>query len=322
MIGRKIAVYTLIGLGFLTSLFTKCEARPSEIERTVQETVAETAVQEPIVKEEIVVEPLEEMIYDTFSLIVDNPQILGDSKMEKTDVMDIKVDIYDDFDIGAVMEIRDKNQDSFPRLVDLIDASSPLDIVGIESERTGRSSSKESMGIFYDKNKFEILDAYLYDDVNDLFERDPYVVHGRHVDGFDFIWIIAHTKPDDATKEIMYLYEVYKEISAMHSNEKNIFVTGDLNADGTYFDENTDYGLWGDEFFHIIKNDWDTTLGKEDNAYDRMIFSKESTLAYYVPDSGGVIKFDEIYGLDEDFAKTVSDHYPIYAEFRTGPDTD
>ncbi len=66
------------------------------------------------------------------------------------------------------------------------------------------------------------------------------------------------------------------------------------------------------------------TMTKTDWTYDRIVMTG-ATLDYeYVDGSAAVFYYDELYGIeDKELVWSVSDHYPVYAEFRTDlPDDD
>lgn len=95
-------------------------------------------------------------------------------------------------------------------------------------------------------------------------------------------------------------------------SEKDITIMRDFNADESYFDEDS-ASLLKDGFHWVITNDMDT-MTKTDWTYDRIVF-KDSTLNEYVADSANVFYFDQVYGIGEDLTTSVSDHYPVWAEF-------
>lgn len=95
-----------------------------------------------------------------------------------------------------------------------------------------------------------------------------------------------------------------------------------MNADGSYFNEENlvvTFPLW----IQLIGNGEDTTVAVSDNRYDRMI-TRDTTANVEYTDASGVFRWDNEYGItDASFVKKVSDHYPVYAEFRTDlPDDD
>jgi hypothetical protein len=73
------------------------------------------------------------------------------------------------------------------------------------------------------------------------------------------------------------------------------------------------------EYNWLIKNAVDTTVAVSDNTYDRIIITSKSAEDY--ANNAGVFRFDLEFELDCD-PKEVSDHYPIFAKFSVGKDTD
>ncbi len=59
----------------------------------------------------------------------------------------------------------------------------------------------------------------------------------------------------------------------------------------------------------MVRTDW---------TYDRMVMMNATLNHEYVSGSAAVFYFDTEYGIsDENLVWNVSDHYPIYAKFRT-----
>ena len=60
------------------------------------------------------------------------------------------------------------------------------------------------------------------------------------------------------------------------------------------------------------------TMVKTDYTYDRIVVL-ESTLNHeYDADSAQVFYFDQVYGLNnQTFVSEISDHYPVFAEYKT-----
>ncbi len=77
--------------------------------------------------------------------------------------------------------------------------------------------------------------------------------------------------------------------------------------------------LW----IQLIGNDEDTTVAVSDNTYDRMM-TRDTTADVEYTGKSEVFRWDIEYGItDTSFIKKVSDHYPVYAEFKTDlPDDD
>jgi hypothetical protein len=161
--------------------------------------------------------------------------------------------------------------------------------------------------------------SYVFDDSEDIFEREPFVCSFSS-NGFDYVLVNVHVKPGDAKREIMGLERVVEDASSKFL-EDDVIVLGDFNSDGSYFSEDDKIGIRDVKYYWAIGDEVDTTLGLLDLTYDRIVFKNEFTFSDFTGESG-VFRFDEVYGLDREFAKRVSDHYPVWAEFYIGRDED
>jgi len=269
-----------------------------------------------------------------------NIQIFGVSKAGNTEVMDILALTIRNFDLVAIQEIRDASETAIYDLLTRVNETGKTYAV-IVGPRVGRTSSKEQYAYIYDTAVLELLPGdYTYDDdgdgndSNDLddgtlhpgtdeFEREPYAARFK-VQGapFDFTLVNIHTKPDDAVAEIAYLNNVFTDV-ANHISESDIIILGDFNADGSYYNEEDLYTDFPPgNYISIIGNSLDTTEAVSDNTYDRIIATKSLTSDF--TGSAGVYRFDTLYDFSSPTLEPndVSDHYPVYAEFFIGYDTD
>jgi endonuclease/exonuclease/phosphatase family metal-dependent hydrolase len=169
----------------------------------------------------------------------------------------------------------------------------------------------------------EEMESSVWPDLNDEFEREPFIAKFKSVAGnFDFVMIDIHTKPDDARKEIALLPSVMK-YGTLQYGEYDVLCLGDFNADGTYFNERMYEEIFpSTEYNWVIDNSADTSVAKDSNTYDRIVTSKSMDEDF----SGrwGVFNFiDE--GLLQQFnlaANEMSDHFPIWASYYINNDTD
>jgi len=250
-----------------------------------------------------------------------NIQVFGQSKINKPDVMNTLSRIIKRHDVVAIQEVRSKEQNVIPTLLSYVnDADTKYDY--IISERLGRTGSKEQYAFVYNTKTVDLIpdSSYVTDDPDDVFEREPFVAFFRS-GNFDFKVVNNHIKPDDVPAELSQLAAVINDIYD-GSSEKDILVLGDMNADGSYFNEENlvvIFPLWT----QLIGNGEDTTVAVSDNTYDRMM-TRDTTANVEYTGASGVFRWDKEYGItDASFVRKVSDHYPIYAEFRTDlPDDD
>lgn len=256
---------------------------------------------------------------DNMKIAAFNIQVFGVSKSGKTDVMSIIVDIVRNYDIIAIQEIRDASQTTIPHLMDKVNSDN-YQYDYVISERLGRTSSKEQYAYIFNTETVKVTgEPHVYPEINgsDNFHREPFIAAFSSTTGnFDAVLMIIHTDPDEATEEINSLDEVLTYSQNLYPDEKDFIILGDLNADGSYFDEDGTNDLGDYEW--IINNSLDTTTKSTDYSYDRIILTDSSDFT----GNSGVFRFDLEYGLDYEQTVAVSDHYPVYAEFIVVDDRD
>ena len=256
----------------------------------------------------------------TLKIAAFNIQIFGKTKREKKDVMDVLIKIGQEFDVMLVQELKYADENTAPYYLEKINEAVGYSKYDFKrSERLGRSSSKEAYAYFYNTEKVKLIKGsdYVYNDTDDVFEREPYIASFRG-GNFDFTLVGIHTKPHDADSEISNLPDVVDSILADNPNETDIIVMGDFNADGRYFNEDDSTNPFkASKYLWVITNDMDT-MTKTNNTYDRMVMMNATFNHEYINSSATVFYFDTEYEIsDEEFVWDVSDHYPIYANFRT-----
>lgn len=257
---------------------------------------------------------------DTIRVGAFNIQVFGTTKASKPDVMDTLADIVRTYDIVAIQEIRDKSQTALPSLVTLVNSDgSSYDYV--VSERLGRTTSKEQYAYIYNTNTIELYSpAHTYPEPEgtDPFHRQPYITSFKAVGGnYDAVLMVIHTDPDEATEEINALDDVMAYAKEAYLDEQDFILLGDFNADGSYFDEDSVSDISGSEYAWVIDNSQDTTVASSSNTYDRIVLTDTSDYL-----GSGVFRFDTEYSLSSSETSAVSDHYPIYTEFRIDQDND
>lgn len=187
-----------------------------------------------------------------------NLQIFGRTKASNNTLMEYYSSVIDDYDIIFIQEIRNKDQTSFPKLCNLL-PEYDCDV----SSRAGRTSSKEQYGIIYKKG-IELVNVRDYNpDSSGRWERPPIEVT-FDIDGYELIVYNIHIKPDDVDSELTHLTSIV-------SNTGNSILMGDLNADCSYFNEDSIdvFTTWN----WIIDNSEDTTTSSTDCTYDRIIIN-------------------------------------------------
>jgi endonuclease/exonuclease/phosphatase family metal-dependent hydrolase len=251
-----------------------------------------------------------------------NIQRFGKSKCSKDDVMDVLADIASYFDIMVVQEVVDASQETPGTYLDLINDYWEPSYAAVIGPRLGRSSHKEQYVVYYVPAYVEFLGAYTLDDPDDDFMREPLVATFRS-GNFDFALVVCHIKPDDVEAELAALISAVPGIRN-HTGEEDIILLGDFNADGRYLNEGILTNLIPAGDFRVVITDTMVTTTKTEYTYDRIVLTGATSGSEYIEGSAGVFTFDEVLGIeDQELVYRVSDHYPVYAEFRTDqPDDD
>jgi len=253
----------------------------------------------------------------TIKIMSFNIQIFGVSKMSKSEVAGILADIVSKADIIAVQEVRSAGLDPVEQFMALL----PDTYKYVIGPRQGRSGSKEQYWVIYDSVKITVLEEDSWPDEDDVFERGPYAVYFKTDGIFDFILLNNHIQPRAAEKEIRALPGVVAYYADLWK-DPDVLVVGDFNADGQYFDASLLDSIFPETGYKIIFTDEDTTLAESRNTYDRFVITNQAVEDF--TGNFGVIRFDEVYDFDglNVLPRHISDHYPIWAEFRTDMDTD
>lgn len=220
-----------------------------------------------------------------------NLQIFGVTKASNETLLNYYADKIDDYDICVIQEIRDKSGTAIQKL-----AAKLPEYHYIISQRAGTTSSKEQYAIFYD-DKVTLISYHDYTpELQDEFERPPLEAEFK-ANNWTFTLYTIHTKPDNVYQELTNLENLIGE------PDGDTIILGDLNADGSYYDEDNiqHFTTW----HWVITNDMDTTVAASNNTYDRIIINQ------YAENN-----FIEA-GVMNDVTPDESDHYLVYGVFRT-----
>ncbi|XP_038077129.1 deoxyribonuclease-1-like [Patiria miniata] len=225
------------------------------------------------------------------------------------------------YDLVMVQELRSSSPDPINELLSGLNQYSSKNYGMVVGPREGRSSTKEQYVFFYRTDLFRVKDQYAYVEKNDEFEREPYIVRFESLTSSslptDFAVVNIHTKPGYkyTRYEVDALADVYDDVVSKWGLT-DVIITGDYNADCDYVKAS----YWPtirlrteSRFYWLTPDEADTTVSNTDCAYDRFVLAG-SKMTANLP-SSRVFYFDNAYGLDQDTAKTVSDHYPIELTF-------
>ncbi|NXX99023.1 DNSL2 protein, partial [Centropus bengalensis] len=213
-----------------------------------------------------------------------NIQAFGDSKMSNVEVAGIIVRILSRYDVVLVQEVRDSDLSAVTQLMEQL-------------------------------NRYERGWGWKGSDPQDVFSREPFIlrVSAPHSKAEQFVLVPLHSAPHDAVAEIDALYDVYLAIVSKWGTD-NIMFLGDFNADCAYV-QPSDWPairLRSSELFKwLLPDSSDTTVGKSDCAYDRIVVCGSKLRRSVVPSSAAIYNFQRAFQLEQDEALAVSDHYPV-----------
>ncbi|XP_034538040.1 deoxyribonuclease-1-like [Notolabrus celidotus] len=253
-----------------------------------------------------------------------NIQKFGKNKVSDPYVLNTLVKIISRYDIILILEVVDISGESVKTLMDALNTSNREHHYTLKiSSRLGRSRYKEQFMFLYRDDLVDLVGSYQFDDKvtegGDVFARDPYILRFRCLNTVlkDLVMIPVHTKPDDSEKELDELYDVFQHVKKKWRTD-NVMILGDFNADGIYVSkkEMKEIRIRSDKNFHwLIADDVDTTASnKNDHTYDRIVVYGDDMLQAVMPNSAKPFNFQRAYGLTQEQALDVSDHYPVEVE--------
>ncbi|MBW2995523.1 endonuclease/exonuclease/phosphatase family protein [Candidatus Woesearchaeota archaeon] len=249
-------------------------------------------------------------VIDTISIATFNIQTFGQSKLNKTDVMERIVDIIGRYDVVAIQEIRSKEQNMMPRLIDMLNKSGKK-YDYIISRRLGRTNSKEQYAFVYNSKNISYVNdsAFVVGDKDDLLHREPLVADFQVRNGtFDFTLINIHTDPDETKQELNYLDDVYRAVQEADPYENDVILLGDFNEPG---DNLYELGNMHDMIIALSDRSIKTNT-RNTMQYDNILFDKNT--AEYTGEFG-IFDYENEFGISKDEALMISDHRPVAAKF-------
>jgi len=220
-----------------------------------------------------------------------NLQIFGQSKASNETLLEYYADKLDNYDVFVVQEIRDKSGIAIEKLANKFPEYNYL-----VSERAGTTSSKEQYILFYNSRVTLIGQHDWTTEKQGEFERPPFEATFK-ANNWTFTIYTIHTKPSNVYSELTDLEELVGE------PQGDTIILGDLNADGSYYDEDNKahFVNWS----WVITDDMDTTVATSSNTYDRIIINHDAENNFI---SAGVMN---------DVNESQSDHFLVYAIFDT-----
>ncbi|XP_043416655.1 deoxyribonuclease-1 isoform X2 [Prionailurus bengalensis] len=190
----------------------------------------------------------------------------------------------------------------------------------VVSEPLGRNSYKERYLYVFRPDQVSVLDSYQYDDGcepcgNDTFSREPAIVRffSPLTEVKEFAIVPLHAAPLDAVAEMDSLYDVYLDVRQKWDLE-DVMLMGDFNAGCSYVVPSQWSSIrlrTSPAFQWLIPDTADTTATSTRCAYDRIVVAGPLLQHAIVPDSATPFNFQAAFGLSNQLAQAISDHYPV-----------
>ena len=248
-----------------------------------------------------------------------NIQSFGRSKMDKPDVVAILADIAVRFDILAIQELRDKDENVIPQFLAILNRQGHHYRAAVSRrvgyvDRDSKRVYEEQLVYLYDANRVELIgEPYVAEDRYTRMHRPPYIAHFRcrqppSLMPFSFVLMNVHTDPDDTDGEFAALVDIIGSIFPNHPGEDDFILLGDLNSDAQDFQQYR----WLSNQFPVIPSHWKTNT-RQKESFDNIVFDALRTAEFL--NQGGVLNLMKEYNLSIEQAVAVSDHMPVWGVF-------
>lgn len=235
------------------------------------------------------------------------------------------------FDVAAIQEV--KRETTALRVL-MQEFLGPDWGVLMSDVTAGDRGNTERLAYLYDRRRVSpsglageiVLPPTDAGDPVEQFDRTPYIV-GFEAGGEGFALLTAHIRygdvPDDRIPELRRLArftarEIREQAKGEEAEEANLIVLGDFNIDersgNPLFDAFVETGLWVPEALRGLE----TTYGSDPKFYDQIAWFRDDI---DLPATGeaGVVDFAGAVFREmtlRSMTYRVSDHFPLWAEFR------
>lgn len=248
-----------------------------------------------------------------------NIRIFSDNSRDDHELQLI-ANVLIDYDFVAIVELRDEEV--------LKRTESVLKLMGRDYDyllsRPVGEKVKERYAFMFDQRLVHVLEnGMVFPDPNDAFLREPYFASFR-AGKFDFTAITAHVIWGDSVHprqyEVRELANVYQAVQAMNGAEQDVILLGDFNRNPD--DVSAYQPLMSIPMMAHLFNAPQKSHIRDTSLYDNIFF--QTTYVTEYTGNSGIDRFDETdFGNDDKAASlAVSDHRPVWAEFRIDSDDD
>lgn len=220
-----------------------------------------------------------------------NLQVFGQSKASNDTLVQYYADKLDDYDVFIIQELRDTTGEVIEAFAQKVPEYQYL-----ISNRAGKSTSKEQYAVFYNRNVTLVSSHDYQAEYQTVMQRPPLKVSFTS-NNWTFTAYTVHLQPTNVPKELSALETI------IGNGMGDTIILGDLNADGSYYDE--DHIQHFTDWNWVVTNEIDTTVAVSNNTYDRILLNKAAMNNFLAC------------GVMDDVSSEESDHYLVYAIFNT-----
>lgn len=248
-----------------------------------------------------------------------NIRDFGDKKLNDTRVAPTLAAIVSKFDVIAIQEISTQNVQHMELFVRMINNSGrKYDCV--VGPRLGNTPQKEQYAFVFDTERIMVdrSSVYTVGDPDNLLHREPLVASFSTTiqpsnSAFTFTLVNVHTDPSSNVlpQELEALAEVYRVVRRAGGNEDDVIMLGDFNASDQQMAK-TRLGLIPD-LRPLLGGSGVFTNTRMNKLYDNFLIHTPSTSEYM--GRSGVYNYAQQANMTLDQAESVSDHFPVWAEF-------
>lgn len=255
----------------------------------------------------------------TFRLATWNIRIFSDNSRSDKELQLI-ANVLVDYDFIAIVELRDENV--LKRTVSMLELMGK-DYDYVMSRKVG-GKVKERYAFLFDQQIVDVVeDGMVFPDPNDAFFREPYFASFKAGE-FDFTAIAVHVIWGNSVakrrSEVQELADVYQTVQDINGAEQDVILLGDFNRNP---DDRIAYQplLQISGMLHLFTLPQKSHI-KDSSLYDNIFFQSIHVTEYN--NESGVDRFDETDFGNNDRAASlaVSDHRPLWCEFRIDRDDD
>lgn len=258
--------------------------------------------------------PVAQRTVDTIRIGTFDVSILDAAKQDKPHVMSRIARMIREFDVVALQGIRAGEESLMPQLLELVRGDSRhFDYVmgppiGPEGERERFAFVFDTASLQVDRNQL-----YTVADPGNLLRFDPLVgwfrVRGPDpLEAFTFTLIAAKVDPHNAAAEMRVMDDVYRAVRDDSRGEDDTILAGGFSGDEADMARlRAIPGMRG-----VIDSDTSNVRGTA--LTSNLMFQRHATVEY--TGRSDVLDFVRVMNLSLEEALEISDHLPVWAEFR------